>query len=263
MATEFENDEGGGVRSPRYPSVSLETAVEKVKAIYDADKTAGSPVEAAVRHMGYKGRSGPATKVIAALKRYGLAEVRNGRVYPTERAIRILRLSADDDRRKSALKEAALSPEIYMELVKKYRQSGLPSASSLESELVLDGRFNHNAVPSFVTDFLDSLKFAGLTDLGAVSSHEGDDDLENDAENKQPQIKPRESKRTVLTGIKEDVFSLDEGSVVLQWPERLSADSAQDLKDWLALIGRKIERATTAQQKAAEDELDADEAAVE
>ena len=60
--------------------------------------------------------------------------------------------------------------------------------------------------------------------------------------------------------MKEDVFSLDEGFVVLQWPDRLSADSAQNLKDWLALIGRKIERATSAQQKDAEDELDADDA---
>lgn len=43
--------------------------------------------------------------------------------------------------------------------------------------------------------------------------------------------------------MKEDVFSLDEGSVVLTWPERISKTSAQDLKDWLALVARKIERA--------------------
>lgn len=50
----------------------------------------------------------------------------------------------------------------------------------------------------------------------------------------------------MTTGFKEDVFSLDEGSVVLQWPERLSKISAQDLEDWLALIGRKIKRAADA-----------------
>lgn len=44
-------------------------------------------------------------------------------------------------------------------------------------------------------------------------------------------------------GVKEDVFSLDEGAVVLQWPDRLSKTSAQDLQDWLNLIGRKIQRA--------------------
>lgn len=32
-----------------------------------------------------------------------------------------------------------------------------------------------------------------------------------------------------------DVFSLDEGSVVLQWPDRLSKVSAADLQDWLDL----------------------------
>lgn len=47
--------------------------------------------------------------------------------------------------------------------------------------------------------------------------------------------------------MKEDIFSLDEGAVLLQWPERLSEASAQDLQDWLDLIGGKIKRAVDAQ----------------
>ena len=42
--------------------------------------------------------------------------------------------------------------------------------------------------------------------------------------------------------MKEDVFSLDEGDVVLRWPDRISKTSARDLQDWLELIRRKIER---------------------
>ena len=43
--------------------------------------------------------------------------------------------------------------------------------------------------------------------------------------------------------------------VVLQWPERLSKTSAEDLQDWLELIGRKIKRAT----EAPPSETDSDE----
>jgi hypothetical protein len=44
--------------------------------------------------------------------------------------------------------------------------------------------------------------------------------------------------------MKQDVFSLAEGEVVLSWPTPLSADSIEDLKAWLKLMERKIARST-------------------
>jgi len=44
------------------------------------------------------------------------------------------------------------------------------------------------------------------------------------------------------TTIKQDVFSLTEGEVVLSWPTPLSAESIADLKDWLKIVERKIAR---------------------
>jgi hypothetical protein len=41
---------------------------------------------------------------------------------------------------------------------------------------------------------------------------------------------------------------------VLQWPERLSKTSAQDLQDWLALIGRKIQRVAMQEPPASDEE---------
>src|SRR5262245_11834843 len=120
------DEKAGIVRSPRYPAISLREAVAKVKTIYDADKTAGTPTDAALRHMGYKSRSGPALTTIAALKRFGLIETRGGRAYPTSRAVTILRLPENDIRRKKALAEAALAPQIYQELFDRYKDTGLP-----------------------------------------------------------------------------------------------------------------------------------------
>ena len=47
--------------------------------------------------------------------------------------------------------------------------------------------------------------------------------------------------RTVA-GMKQDTFSLDEGSVVLQWPSHMSKASYEDFKDWIELQMRKIQR---------------------
>lgn len=44
-------------------------------------------------------------------------------------------------------------------------------------------------------------------------------------------------------GMNSDVFTLDEGDVVLQWPSRMSPESYADFEAWLKLISRKARRA--------------------
>ncbi|MCH8151343.1 MAG: hypothetical protein IH830_03105 [Planctomycetes bacterium] len=43
-------------------------------------------------------------------------------------------------------------------------------------------------------------------------------------------------------GSTQDVYGLSEGDVVLRWPERLSKASFEEVRDWLELIKRKLER---------------------
>ena len=40
--------------------------------------------------------------------------------------------------------------------------------------------------------------------------------------------------------MRQDVFSLTEGDVVLIWPTPLSTESIQLVKDWLKIVERKI-----------------------
>ncbi len=60
-----------------------------------------------------------------------------------------------------------------------------------------------------------------------------------------PKVNPPAGSKLMKTDVqaKQDVFTLDEGQVVLQWPPNLSPESFQDLKDWLELQLRKIGRA--------------------
>ncbi len=43
-------------------------------------------------------------------------------------------------------------------------------------------------------------------------------------------------------GIREDIFSLDEGNFLIQWPDPLSAESFEDLKGYIEICLRKIQR---------------------
>jgi hypothetical protein len=47
------------------------------------------------------------------------------------------------------------------------------------------------------------------------------------------------------TNMNEDVYSLPEGRIVVQWPTPLSAESVQEIKEYLKLLERKIMRSTT------------------
>lgn len=51
------------------------------------------------------------------------------------------------------------------------------------------------------------------------------------------------------TTVKEDVYSLPEGRIVVQWPATLSPESVEEVKDYLKLLERKIVRSTVTEQK--------------
>ncbi len=179
-------------RSPNYPTVGLPEAIERAKKLLTAAGKAGSPPDIAAKQIGFATAHGQAHSVLSALKKFGLVEEGNGRVYPSQRALEILNLRADDARRIQAIKDAALSPPIYRELIEENRERGLPAAEAMEAELVTYKNFNPNAVAGFVKDFRDSLEFAGLSDISVLPST-GEDEMNTSA---QPETtKPTQNKR--------------------------------------------------------------------
>jgi hypothetical protein len=47
----------------------------------------------------------------------------------------------------------------------------------------------------------------------------------------------------MTAGTKEDVFSLDMGAVIVQWPERILGASKEEIEGWLKLVASKLKRA--------------------
>jgi hypothetical protein len=149
-------------RSPNYPAIGLKAAIEKARLLYEADRKAGAPVDAALKHMGFSKRHGQAMAVLSALKKFDLVEEASGRIVPTQKAINILVFPDQDERKIRAIRECALSPEIYRELFEQYKPSGIPSEETLRAELIADKHFNPSAVEGFIRDFKETLTFAGI-----------------------------------------------------------------------------------------------------
>jgi hypothetical protein len=51
------------------------------------------------------------------------------------------------------------------------------------------------------------------------------------------------------TSMRQDVFSLAEGQVTIQWPSVLSKESFEDIADWLKILERKIGRSVSEEPK--------------
>ena len=166
-------------RSPNYPAVNLENAVERAKRLYEADGRAGAPRDAALRHIGFASAHGQAMTVLSALMKFGLIEDRGNRIVPTDLAVDIIEFPTGHERHDVAVREAALRPAIYRELVEQHAAvARLPSDQSLKPELIADKKFNPKVVEGFIDDFRRSLEFAGLLDgntlkLSQTSSPDG------------------------------------------------------------------------------------------
>lgn len=108
------------------------------------------------------------------------------------------------------------------------------------------------AVGDLIRQYKGTLTFAGLD--GSATMEMSEEVAEEAKESytmgtpplrdKQPAPPPSRAATPplVMSGFKQDVFSLSEGDAVLRWPEDLSEDSYEDFKGWLELVLRKVAR---------------------
>lgn len=246
-----EDDKKTRRRSPNYPAVHLENAVERARALYDADGTAGCSREAALKHIGFSSPHGQALAVFSALYKFGLVEARANRVVPTQLAVDILEFPKGNPRHDRALREAVLGPSIYKELVEEYTEAGrLPSDDSLRPELIADRGFNPKVVTGFLADFRQSLEFAGLLDgnklnLSKPKENAGFDEFFSDLD----KLMPTGEHKTALQKEGHEqpssnwTIPLVGGMAILRTPNPLTTQNLQLIEAWLktmkiALVGK-------------------------
>ena len=154
-------------RSPNYPFVNLERAIERARQIYLADRRHDVPVKVVIeKRWEYKPGSSQGDQTVGALRAFGLIEISGigdkRMIRISEHAYRILAGAQDASER---IKDAALSPQIHAELWQKYGSSGLPSDDTIRNYLVFEreaGRFNEDVVGGVIDRFKESISFAKL-----------------------------------------------------------------------------------------------------
>lgn len=231
---------------PRYPFIGLPEAVERAKVFFQEEKKNPAPVAAAVKHWGYADKSSGGRQTVAALIHFGLLRDEGSseqrRIMVTPLALDLLLHPEGSADWLEAARTAAKSPKLFADLMSKYQPHELPSDSTLRHYLVAQRSLNPSVVDTVLKNFKATLKFARLDSSDTLppikppvddpSKGSGVTTLET------PQVPPMKPG----AAMKQDVFSLEEGNVVLQWPSQMSPASYEDFKSWVELQLRKISR---------------------
>lgn len=154
-------------RSPSYPAISLDRAVERARSLYKLEKRFAVPVETIMHHWGYSSQNGPGGLSLAAMKKFGLISDEGAkddrRARLTDLAVRILE-HPNETERSAAIEEAALTPPINREMWEEYG-SDLPSDRTLVWTLQNEKGFTESGAREFARVYRDTISFAGLVAL--------------------------------------------------------------------------------------------------
>lgn len=149
-------------RSPGYPMLSLEEAIQKIKILWDKDRNKTIPIEAAYEHLGYKTKGGYSARVIAAMKKFSLIYEKQNDIILTDEAVDLALHEPSDEIYIETIKKLALKPTIYEKLFNEYN-GALPSDATLKIKLIKEYEFNPDKVGGFLSDFRKTIEFANLS----------------------------------------------------------------------------------------------------
>lgn len=236
---------GRGPRSPNFPAISLSDALGKARTLYEKDRRAWTSISTVLSHLGFSAKlSGSTARVISAMRQFGLIEQNDKLVRVSDAVVRVLTLSDGAPERSKALRDCVLKPQIYREIFNEYPE-GLPSDEALKDYLLVQKKFNPDSVDTFLRVFRASTEFAKVspTAYAGANSQETEELQQTPQQGtNQPGPTPAVTGLQSGTGVSREVSSLLEGEAMLQWPATLSADSVQELEDWLDLVIRKLKR---------------------
>jgi hypothetical protein len=150
-------------RSPRYPAINLEAALDRAVALYREEGRGLAPNDAILGYWGYSPGCGPGFGTLAALKRFGLLRSEEpGKSRLSELALRIILDEQEGSgERQEAVEQAALTPTIHREIWEKY-PDGLPSDAAVHRFLRRDRGFTDAAAERLIKEFRETVTFARL-----------------------------------------------------------------------------------------------------
>ena len=186
-------------RSPAYPAIDLETAIERARQIKVPEGRRFCRIESILTYWKYASKSGIVMGALSALIKFGLLETKGS---GADRQFKITDLAwnilidprEDAPERDAAIREAALNPVIHRKLWDKY-EGHLPPDVSLRLDLLKEENFSESGVNDFISEFKRTISFAKLEESDTLTRHEEDKSsfLKDAMEEFMPFPKPTES----------------------------------------------------------------------
>lgn len=165
-------------RSPSFPYIGLEKAVERTQKLYDNAKRFEARIQDAAKAWGLGEKSSATLQTVATLLAFGLIEGSGSgdtrKIKMSELGFKIL----TDQRpgvREKALAEAALKPKLIAEYADVWKD-GRPSDNICLSELQVDRGFNQEAAERFLRVFDETISFAQIKKSDIENDKPSDND---------------------------------------------------------------------------------------
>jgi len=241
-------------RSPNFPSVDLGEAVDLARKIWDHAQRHPVPVQTVFQKLwGYSAASSGAKQRLAAVRAFGLVEVSGTTEKKQVRVVNAAgKVFAGHPEGPVILRDCALMPRVHQTVWNHFGDEGLPPDETIKHYLMFDfdPSFTDDAARRFITEFKRTVEYAGLSTLEngeSETSWVGKTEEEKASEDGSSEVsrsdKTEKRKSIVDSNRRQDVFSVDEGEIVIEWPIMLSAESIEDVEGWLDIIKRKMKRA--------------------
>ncbi len=117
-------------RSPNYPRISLQNAIEAISAVYSKEKRAKFPRLSLAKHLGYNSLNGRSLGKIGALRAYDLIAGRGDSLTVSSTALALLEAPRDSSDYRAALHHAFDSPTLFRQISAAHPE-GIPSPETL------------------------------------------------------------------------------------------------------------------------------------
>jgi hypothetical protein len=179
------------LRSPNFPGLSLEEAVESAREIFDKSRHAEIPREVVAKDLGYSGLTGRSIIILGALNQFGLVEnTSKGNMKVSQLAADILH-GYPESARLEALYKAGREPSLFKAIFEKF-DNHIPSDNAVRSFLIQSGFTNDGAEKALKT-FTETNRFLEVKGAYKVAGDETVNVQNTSTENKALEQTPVQS----------------------------------------------------------------------
>lgn len=145
-------------RSPNYPQLSLEAALQRVKKVYEVENSHKADKEVIAKVLGYSSLNGTSLGLLGTLNRYGLLEADGDGLKVSRDAVDILVLPEGEPEKVEALHRCAFAPRVFADLSEHFGVP-LPSDANLRHHLVTKQSFLQKAADEVIRIYRENLEF--------------------------------------------------------------------------------------------------------